>query len=131
MLDSSNITDPSLLEDMENIEHDEKSDLYDDIILLNEEVDLLDSSVCRTRTHLKRLGEVLRYAQNEDMGGVDEYKAAAELAVDLVTQFAKLKGLEGKLNKLVDSISELQKNAHVNATPLSYMLQLPPYQVQH
>ncbi len=134
------LDDPSLLtssplppqEDDENIVdlEDKKSDLYDDIILLNEEVELLDSNVCRVRNHLKKLGEVLRHGQKEDVGETDEYRNAAELAVALVTQFAKYKSLEGKLNKLVQSIGELQKSANTNATPVSYMLQLPPVQVR-
>ena len=129
-LDDPTISTPSLdpEEEMEDV-GDEKSDLYDDIMMLNEEVELQDSHVCRVRGHLKKLGEVLRQAQNEDIGETDEYRASAELAVALVTQFAKYKGLERKLNKVVASITELQKKAEVDATPLSYMLQLPPTQV--
>lgn len=132
MLDDPNLTSsPPPQEDHTDAVdlEDEKSDLYDDIILLNEEVELLDSNVCRIRNHLKKLGEALRDAQKEDVGEKDEYRMAAELAVALVTQFAKYKSLEGQLNKLVESISELQRSADTNVTPVSYMLQLPPAQV--
>ncbi len=129
MLDDPNLSIPSPQDDTENLE-DDTYDLYDDIILLNEEVELLDLNVCRMRGHLKKLGVVLRHAQNEDVGETDKYRAAAELAVALVTQFAKYKSLEGQLNKLVECISELQKKAGMNATPLSYMLQLPPILVR-
>lgn len=130
MLDDPNLSIPSPQDDTEEDLDDENVDLYDDIILLNEEVELLDLNVCRMRGHLKKLGVVLRHAQNEDVGETDKYRAAAELAVALVTQFAKYKSLEGQLNKLVESISELQKKAGMNATPLSYMLQLPPILVR-
>ncbi len=133
MLDDPNLTSsspPQENNDTDTIDlGDEKLDLYDDIILLNDEVELLDSSVCRIRNHLKKLGEVLRHAQKEYVGETDEFRMAAELAVALVTQFARYKSLEGQLNKLVQSIGELQKRADINATPVSYMLQLPPVQV--
>lgn len=110
-------------------EEDSPLDLYDDLMLLNEEVEAQDVHVSTVRDHLKKLADILRQAQNEDMGGQDEYDTAARLAVALVTQFAKVKVLEGKLHSLVGSIRELQKSQDSNATPFNYMLQLPPSKV--
>ena len=106
-------------------------DLYDDIMLLNEEVEVLDVHVSTVRGHLKKLSDILKHAQYEDVGETSEYSKAAELAISMVTQFATVKVLEGKLNNLVVSIRKLQKSRDSSATPLSYMLQLPPVQVSY
>lgn len=105
------------------------ADLIDDIMLLNEEVEVQDAHVTSTRRKLQNLADILRQAQFEDIGKKEEYTASAELAMELVINFDRLKSLEEKLFKLVKSLGELQKRRDPTATPLHYMLQVPPSQV--
>ena len=103
------------------------AELIDDIMLLNEEVEVMDGHVTAVRKQLHCLNEVLRNAQFEDIGERDEHQASAELAIELVSRFARLKDLEVQLHELVRSLGELHKQ-HIGLTdtPLQYMLQLPP-----
>ena len=109
-------------------EEDPVTDLVDDIMLLNEEVETQDSHVTTLRRHLHSLASVLQQAHREELGEVDEYQAAAELALELGNLYSQLKSLEAKLMQQLESIGE-QTSRDPLSTPLPYMLQLPPTQV--
>ena len=103
------------------------AELIDDIMLLNEEVEVMDGHVTAMRKQLHCLNEVLRNAQFEDIGERDENQASAELAIELVSSFTRLKVLEVQLHELVRSLGELcRQHSDLTDTPLQYMLQLPP-----
>lgn len=108
------------------VERNTHADLIDDIMLLNEEVEVLDSHVTAERKHLQILDEVVKEAHFEDMGGKDEHQASAELALELVSSFGKLKDHEFRLHELVKLFEELRKQHNFSDTPLQYMLQLLP-----
>lgn len=109
-------------------EEDPVTDLIDDIMLMNEEVETQDSHVTTLRHHLYSLTEVLQQAHYEELGEKDEHQEAAELALELVKCFTQLKTLEAKLLQQLESIGE-QMSRDPLSTPLPYMLQLPPTQV--
>ena len=104
------------------------SDIIDDIMLLNEEVESQDGHVTTMRRHLHSLTEVLQEAHLQELGERDEHVSAARLALELIKTYSQLKRLETKLLEQLQSISE-QTSRDSLSTPLPYMLQLPPTQV--
>ena len=109
---------------------DTSADIIDDIMLLNEEVEVQDRHLTVTRRHLKALSEILKQARFEDICETDEHTASAELAIQLASEFTHLKQTEKKLHQVVTSLEGLRKelDPSATATPLRYMLQLPPQQ---
>ena len=118
----------SVGEEEDDNEEDPVTDLIDDIMLLNEEVETQDSHVTTMRRHLHSLAEVLQHAHREELGEGDEHQAAAALALDMVKNYTQLKKLETKLQQQLESIGR-QLSRDPLATNLPYMLQLPPKQV--
>lgn len=112
-----------------NVEEDLLTELVDDIMLLNEEVESQDSHVTTLRRHLHSLADVLQQAHREELGERDEHQASAELALQLVKTYSQVKTLEAKLLQQLESIGE-QMSRDPLSTPLPYMLQLPPTQVR-
>ena len=125
---TANRLDPEESKD-KNVEEDPLSELVDDIMLLNEEVESQDSHVTTLRRHLHSLADVLQQAHREELGERDEHQASAELALQLVKTYSQVKTLETKLLQQLESIGE-QMSRDPLSTPLPYMLQLPPTQVR-
>lgn len=112
-----------------NVEEDPLTELVDDIMLLNEEVESQDSHVTTLRRHLHNLADVLQQAHREEVGEREEHQASAELALQLVKTYSQIKTLEMKLLQQLESIGK-QMSRDPLSTPLPYMLQLPPTQVR-
>ena len=134
MLDALSTTTTQDLRQSDDKDEDEKeedpvSDLIDDIMLLNEEVETQDSHVTTMRRHLHSLAEVLQHAHWEELGEKDEHQAAATLALEMVKNYTQLKKLETKLLQQLESIGQ-QMSRDPLSTTLPYMLQLPPKQVR-
>ena len=134
MLDSLSTAAPRPSQDdgsnEEGTGEDPVTDLIDDIMLLNEEVETQDSHVTTLRRHLHNLTEVLQHAHWEELGEKDEHQSSAELALELVKTYRQLKSLEKKLQQQLESIGE-QMSRDPLSTTLPYMLQLPPTQVSN
>ena len=106
------------------------ADLIDDIMLLNEEMEVMDSHLMDVRQKLKCLGEIVKTGQLEDTGEIDEFQSSAKLALDLVSCYSMLKNLESKLHNLLNSLEELRKRRGYGGAPVPYMLQLPPLRTE-
>ena len=104
-----------------------RSDIIDDIMELNEEVEMLDDHVTILRKQLKTVSDVASHAQFEDIGEENEYDAAADLALELTSKYQLFKSLEIKVFDLVMSLESLRKEHSLSTTPLHYMLHLPPH----
>ena len=112
--------------DVEEGHGDSKTNLIDDIMFLNEEVDAQDEHVSGVRRHLQSLMAVLQSAKVEDLaGGEGLSQRGAGLALSLSKELGNLHMLMKALVEMVDSISQLQRNKQPSATQLHYMLQLP------
>lgn len=110
------------LKEEELEEGESQTDLLDDIMLLNEEVDGEDEHLSMRRTRLHFLVSILQCAMAEEVGKKDEHQEGAQLAASLAGELSKLHTLMGALLVLVESISKLQRSS---VTPLHHMLQLP------
>lgn len=108
------------------LEETSPADLIDDIMLLNEEMEVMDANLMAVRGELKGLGEIVKTAQLEDIGERDEYQSAAELALELISCYTKLKDFETKLHSLLNSLEGLCKRRGYGGASVPYMLQLPP-----
>lgn len=106
-------------------EGESQTDLLDDIMLLNEEVDGEDEQLSMKRTRLHFLASTLQHAMAGEVGEKDGHHEGAQLAMSLAKELSNLHTLVGKLLVLVESISKLQRSKDLNATPLHHMLQLP------
>lgn len=109
--------------DMEGEES--QTDLLDDIMLLNEEVDNEDEHLSSRRARLQSLVTILQSTLTEVVREKEGHEEGAELAVSLAAELSKLHTLVRKLLEVVESISKLQRNKEPGTTPLHYMLQLP------
>ena len=126
------------------------SDLIEDMMLLNEEVEEMEGRVRTARTQLQQLGMmyciiptpsfipshltiggIVREAQSEEVGEKNKEKAAAQLAEDLSSHFITLKSLEEEIHQLLSSLEHQRRKEESGGTPLSYMLQLPPPPPSH
>ena len=106
-------------------EGESQEDLYDDIMLLNEEVDAQDVQLSNVRRHYHRLSSILQDTKKELFEEKEQHHVGAELALCLANQLSKLYSLVGKLLELVEGISKLQQSKDSSTTPLHHMLQLP------
>ena len=102
------------------------ADVISDIMSLNEEVEELDEDMMLVRNQLRKLAEIINHAQYEDIGEEDEYKAAAQLSVELLSDYRHFKAVETKLHGIIRSFEELRRERGFSDTPLQYMMQLPP-----
>ena len=100
-----------------------QEDLYDDIMLLNEEVEAQDVQLSSMRRHYQCLSGVLQDTKKELFGQPEQHHMEAELSLALANQLSKLYSLVGKIVELVGSIAELQRSQ--DTPPLHHMLQLP------
>ncbi len=113
-----------------DLEGSSPADLIDDIMLLNEEMEVMDSNLMAIKAQLKGLGEIVKHGQLEDIGERDEYQSSAELVLELISCYSKLKDFESKLHSLLSSLEELRKRRGYEGAPVPYMLQLPPLRTQ-
>ena len=102
------------------------TDVINDIMSLNEEVEVMDEDITLVRKQLKKLAEVISHAQYEDIGEEDEYEAAAKLSGELSSDYHNFKSVESKLHEIVRSFEQLRQEKGFSDTPLQYMMQLPP-----
>lgn len=103
---------------------DSRHDLFDDIMLLNEEVDAHDAHLSVIRCHLHSLAAILQSAKVEELGERDPDQVGAELALSLARELSALHRTVQKVLELMESISK-QRRKEDSLTPLHHMLQLP------
>ena len=104
---------------------DSQEDLYDDIMLLNDEVDAQDEQLSSVRRHYQRLLGVLQDTNKELFGEKEQHHVGAELTLCLSKQLSRLRAVVGKLLELVEGINRLQQTKDSSSPPLQHMLQLP------
>ena len=119
--------DSSLAEDRT---WDSPTDITDDIMILNEEIEGLDSKVTSAATRLSFLDKVAKNCLYEDIGERDELQSSAQLSRALVSAYEECKGLETKLHKVAAAFETLRKEHNFTDAPIAYMVQLPPLQGQ-
>lgn len=112
------------LKEGEGEEGDSQGDLYDDIMLLNAEVDTQDVQLSGVRRHYQHLSSILQATRHQLLAEKEQHQVEAELALGLADQLSKLHSLVGKLLEMVEGISKLQHSKD-SAPPLHHMLQLP------
>lgn len=100
------------------------SDLIDDIMLLNDEVESQDVHLSIQRRRLHALTGIYQSVQGEEVLG-DEHRVGATLAVAIAAELGKLHALLQQLLDIVKAITDLQRKRFPSATPLHYILQLP------
>ena len=104
---------------------DSQEDLYDDIMLLNDEVDAQDEQLSGVKRHYQRLLGVLQDTKKELYGEKEQHHVGAELTLCLSKQLDRLRAVMGKLVQLVEEINGLQQSKRSSSPPLQHMLQLP------
>ena len=109
------------LREVELEEGESQTDLLDDIMLLNEEVDGEDEQLSVKRTRLHFLTGILQSGVRAE----ESHQEAASCAVSLASELSKLHTLVKNLSGQVESISKVQRSKDPNATPLHHILQLP------
>eukprot|EP00731_Ephydatia_muelleri_P031059 Em0022g573a len=116
--------------DQSNVEEehtwDSPTDIADDIMILNEEIETLDARVSSAAKRLGFLDKVVKNRIYEDMGELDEHESSIQLSRALVSAYEECKGLEAKLHSIAAEFEVLRKRYNFTDAPISYMVQLPP-----
>ena len=105
---------------------DSPTDIADDIMILNEEIETLDARVFSAAKRLGFLDKVVKNRIYEDMGELDEHESSIQLSRALVSAYEECKGLEAKLHSIATEFEVLRKRYNFTDAPISYMVQLPP-----
>lgn len=117
---------PELRGEEEEEEGESQEDLYDDIMLLNDEVDAQDVQLSGMRRHYQCLSTVLQDTKQELFGENERPEVGAELSLALVEELRKLHSLMVQLLEMVENINKVQRGKDNSTTPpLHHMLQLP------
>lgn len=117
-LDQSNVED----------EHtwDSPSDITDDIMTLNEEIEALDARISSSAARLGFLDKVVKNRLYEDMGERDEHESSIQLSRALASVYGECKGMETKLHCIAAKFETFRKQYNFTDAPIAYMVQLPP-----
>lgn len=107
---------------------DSPTDISDDIMILNEEIEAMDTQLTITAKRLGFLDQVVKNRLYEDIGEKDEHESSVELSRALVAAFDKCKVLETKLHHIAAEFEALRKQYNFSDAPIAYMVQLPPLQ---
>lgn len=105
---------------------DSPTDVADDIMMLNEEIEALDARLSSMATRLTSLDKVAKNCLYEDVGERDEHESSITLSGALVSAYEECKGLELQLHHIVAAFEALRKRHNFTDAPIAYMVQLPP-----
>lgn len=107
-------------------ENANETDILDDIMVLNEEIDELDSQVTITHQQLKKLTDIFHKAQSEDIGDIDSFESSKLLSTELQDKFISFKSMESKFHSSLQNLEQIRKSKGLGDTPITYMLQMTP-----
>ena len=104
----------------------QQMDVVEDILILNEEISYSESTRKKLRKCTESLVEITKKAVFEDVGEMNEFDGAADLAVQILSEASACHALESEIHQCVREIDQNTPRPNSTGTPLSYLLQMPP-----
>ena len=113
------------LETLHEASAKEQSEIVEEIMIMNEEVEYCEVTVSVLRVKIDGLIDICKKAVFEEVGEMSARDNSAQLSIGLVKLAAACFALEGEIHQCVKEIDENIKRPN-STTPLSYLLQMPP-----
>nr|WLO57502.1 KIBRA-like protein [Halisarca dujardinii] len=98
----------------------------EDIMMLNEEVGYLESTLKKLKKRNVSLLEITKKAVFEDVGELNEFECAANLSAQVLSEISACHALEGEVHQCVQEINHNTPLPNSTGTPISYLMQMPP-----